>query len=148
MVKGHESSLNCPSPQPRDLILRRLPLPVDHYLSFPSPLPPPSRRACVSRSTCRARLRYVHQTSFKTSYLSPGAVPQETQQANDYLQHRVHSLLRNRDHTFRRPFILASGVEERGYVHVHDLDGNDVHRPIRELYCMERECYQLGAGVV
>jgi hypothetical protein len=126
------------------------PLPVDRYLSF---LPPPPLHPRVGtyipRPTCRASLRRVHQTNLKdlVSLLS-GGLSRKT--ANRYVccQRRVHSVCRIGGHNFTHPPVMAFGLVECGDMHVHDLDGSWLLHSVRELYPMERECHQLGTGVV
>ena len=90
----------------------------------------------------------MHQTTLKTSYLFSPAVFWDTASQYACHRHRVFCILRNRAHPLTHPPVLASGGVECGDVHVHDLDGNLLPHPIRGLYRLERECHQLGAGVV
>jgi len=120
---------------------------------FLLPLLHPRVGAYIPHSIRRASLRRVYQTSLKTFVsflLPPGAVVKKTQRAPQYdcLQHRVLSLLRDRVLPCGRSPVLASRGLECGDVHVHDLDGTCLSRFIRGLYCVERECNQLGASVV
>ena len=76
-------------------------------------------------------LRRVHQT-FPPEF-------QETQRADDRLQHRLHGILRSRVHPLTHSPTLASGGSEFGDMHVHVLDSARLPHVLRELYCLERE---------
>lgn len=104
--------------------------------------------AYIPRSFCRPGLRHVHQTTFKTSYSFSPAVSRNTVVQDDCFQHCVLGILRDRLRPLSRSSVVASRIVECGDVHVHDLDGPRLPRSLCRLDFVERERYQLGAGVV
>jgi len=104
--------------------------------------------AHAPRPIRKASLRRVHQNSLQSSYPPSRGVSINAAGRYDRLQHRVHSILRNRFHHFTHSPVLASGGSECGGLPVHDLDGTRLSHPLHKFYYMEREYYELGASVV
>jgi hypothetical protein len=106
--------------------------------AFASPLTRPVERAFAA-CTGPAQKLHTHPRAISRIKASRYGV---------YPHHRVLGIRRNRVHPLGRSPILAFEGAECGDVHVHDLDGACLPRPIRGLYCMEREYHQLGTSVV